>query len=146
MADREKIVALRQEGMSYRAIGAIVGVSHERVRQILEEEQVADYASAYRRKLEERARQIIALHKTGMTQKAIAAHLGMKTHTVVGQVLRDAGLSRYEEARKRAGIDDQVIATLKAEGLSPQEIAARIGVKSVSLVQRALKRMDSCRS
>jgi len=140
MAEKSEVISLRLKGLSYKAIGDIVGLSGERVRQILDDENFYLYSSARRRQAEAKRQMILDLHHQGMTQKKIAAELGIKSYTAVGQVIRDAGLSRYKDQRERDGINDRKIARLKEQGLTYKEIAERMNIRSISAVYKALKR------
>lgn len=137
---KAEIVQLRLKGLSYREIGDIVGLSGERVRQILDEENDSALSRARRRQNDARNQKILALHHQGLTQQAIAAELGMKSYTAVGQVIRDAGLCRYREQRERDGINDERIAQLKAQGCTYRQIADTLGIEKLSAVYAALKR------
>ncbi len=140
MADVVKILRLRKEKLSYRAIGAQVGLSKERVRQILYAEGVFHDPVERREKSEARRQLILKLNSNGLTQQQIADRLGLKAHTSVGDILRRSGVSRWEEQRLRNGVNDQAILRLRNKGLTYRQIADQLRLPTTSAVYQSLKR------
>ena len=140
MADLVEILRLRKEKLSYRAIGAQVGLSKERVRQILYAEGVFHDPVERREKSEARRQLILKLNGNGLTQQQIADRLGLKAHTSVGDILRRSGVSRWEEQRLRNGVNDQAILRLRNKGLTYRQIADQLRLPTTSAVYQSLKR------
>ena len=140
MADLVEILRLRKEKLSYRAIGAQVGLSKERVRQILYAEGVFHDPTERRKKSEARRQLILKLNGNGLTQQQIADRLGLKAHTSVGDILRRSGVSRWEEQRLRNGVNDQAILRLRNKGLTYRQIADQLRLPTTSAVYQSLKR------
>lgn len=140
MADVVTILRLRKEKLSYRAIGAQVGLSKERVRQILYAEGVFHDPVERREKSEARRQLILKLNGNGLTQQQIADRLGLKAHTSVGDILRRSGVSRWEEQRLRNGVNDQAILRLRNKGLTYRQIADQLRLPTTSAVYQSLKR------
>jgi DNA-binding CsgD family transcriptional regulator len=140
MADLVEILRLRKEKLSYRAIGAQVGLSKERVRQILYAEGVFHDPVERREKSEARRQLILKLNSNGLTQQQIADRLGLKAHTSVGDILRRSGVSRWEEQRLRNGVNDQAILRLRNKGLTYRQIADQLRLPTTSAVYQSLKR------
>lgn len=106
VARRTKVVSLYARGFTMREVGEMVGVSSQRVDQILKSEGVPRRKrtrtsdAAMLREAEARVRRearrrrnerIIELYHSGWTQYGIADELGIKRSTVF-HVLRRAGL------------------------------------------------------
>ena len=140
MADVVTILRLRKEKLSYRAIGAQVGLSKERVRQILYAEGVFYDPVERREKSESRRQLILKLNGNGLTQQQIADRLGLKAHTSVGDILRRSGVSRWEEQRLRNGVNDQAILRLRNKGMTYRQIADQLRLPTTSAVYQSLKR------
>jgi DNA-binding CsgD family transcriptional regulator len=136
MADIEAIILLRiRDRLSLREIGARVGVSKERVRQLLVKHGVNFDPDNYLRDASARKQTILEMYHQGHTQIEIASQLGYRSHTPVGKVLREAGLSRRNDLRIR----NEAIVRLRKEGLSYQLIIERLGISRI-VIYRVLNR------
>ena len=142
MADVAKILALRKKKLTYRAIGAEVGLSKERVRQILQEAGVF-YAVERHKHSAARCQRVLKLNRKGLTQQQIADQLGFKAHTSVGDILRRSGVSSLEDQRLRNRVNDRAILRLRNKGKTYQQIANRLGLASTSAVYQSLKRSNA---
>lgn len=135
MADIEAIILLRiRDRLSLREIGARVGVSKERVRQLLVKHGVNFDPDNYLRDASARKQTILEMYHQGHTQIEIASQLGYRSHTPVGKVLRGAGLSRRNDLRIR----NDAIVRMRKEGLSNKEISARLACVSRYAIYKAL--------
>lgn len=140
MANVKRILKLRAKQLSYRAIGVKVGLSGERVRQILIEQGVHFDHAERQMKSEARRQLILKLNKEGLTQQEIAKKMGLKSYTQLGDVLRKEGIYRWEEHRKRLYANDPAILELRKQGLTYRQIASRLGLPSTGTISNSLKR------
>ena len=140
MADIAQILRLRRSGMSLREIGRTVGLSRERVSQLLETHGDPYTNKIRTRSLEARRVAIIRLFHQGLSQQAIAAELGMKSYTRVGDVLREAGLSRRAQMEEQKRVKDAEILALRQQGLNYGAIVERLGLASKHVVAKSLAR------
>lgn len=140
MANNARILELRRTGMSFREIAGEVGLSKERVRQILDAEGDPWTASARKRSISSRRTTVIRLFHRGLSQEAIAEELGLSSRSYVGRVLREEGLSR--ETKRKAwllSLDADILA-MRKRGLSFKAIAERLDLKNPMLVSQSLAR------
>lgn len=140
MANNAKIVELRRTGKSFREIADEVGLSKERVRQILDAEGDPWTARARKRSNSSRRTAVIRLFHKGLSQEAIAEELGLRSRSYVGRVLREEGLSR--ETKRKAwllSLDADILA-MRKQGLSFKAIAERLDLKNPMLVSQSLAR------
>jgi DNA-binding NarL/FixJ family response regulator len=140
MANNAKIVELRRTGKSFREIADEVGLSKERVRQILDAEGDPWTARARKRSISSRRTTVIRLFHKGLSQEAIAEELGLRSRSYVGRVLREEGLSR--ETKRKAwllSLDADILA-MRKQGLSFKTIAERLDLKNPMLVSQSLAR------
>ena len=140
MANNAKILELRRTGMSFREIAGEVGLSKERVRQILDAEGDPWTARARKRSISSRRTTVIRLFHRGLSQEAIAEELGLGSRSYVGRVLREEGLSR--ETKRKAwllSLDADILA-MRQQGLSFKAIAERLDLKNPMLVSQSLAR------
>lgn len=124
---RMQVMTLSQKGLTQVEIAAKVGLSEGRVNDILTEAGSHGMAA-----IAARRRQVLEMHNAGMTPDEIAEGTGYN-HQYVATILKDYGLeshtrpgtrpSEAEALRRRQQVWD-----LDDEGLSPKEIAERIGV------------------
>ena len=143
MPDVVKILALRKKNLSYRAIGAEVGLSKERIRQILHEAGMFYDPAERQKRSEARCQRVLKLNREGLTQQQIADQLGLKAHTSVGDILRRSGVSSWEDQRLRNRVNDRAILRLRNKGMTYQQIADRKGLPSTSAVYQSLKRSNA---
>ena len=144
MANNAKIVELRRTGKSFREIADEVGLSKERVRQILDTEGDPWTARARKRSISSRRTTVIRLFHKGLSQEAIAEELGLRSRSYVGRVLREEGLSsRIVQVAKRKAwlmsLDADILA-MRKQGLSFKTIAERLDLKNPMLVSQSLAR------
>lgn len=140
MANNAKIVELRRTGKSFRQIADEVGLSKERVRQILDAEGDPWTARARKRSISSRRTTVIRLFHRGLSQEAIAEELGLRSRSYIGRVLREEGLSR--ETKRKAwllSLDADILA-MRQQGLSFKAIAERLDLKNPMLVSQSLAR------
>lgn len=140
MANNARILELRRTGRSFREIAGEVGLSKERVRQILDAEGDPWTARARKRSISSRRTAVIRLFHKGLSQEAIAEELGLRSRSYVGRVLREEGLSR--ETKRKAwllSLDADILA-MRQQGLSFKAIAERLDLKNPMLVSQSLAR------
>lgn len=96
---RERLVELREEGLTYRQIAEVVGCSQALVAGMTKRYLPAEARRGKRRKSK---RRILELTGEGRKPGEIAAEVGLPKWRV-GMVLRQVEHERYAEGRRRCG-------------------------------------------
>lgn len=141
-AFKEAVLALREQGMTYKEIGERNGLTKERIRQILKsvgrdgripkESKISERISAVLDEAHELAR-------TGETCQDIARRLGVNSSSL-SSALAERFAFRFRRGARPNPRRDAVIAKLHAEGFTQADIARRISL-SKSSVNRLFKRL-----
>lgn len=139
----ERIMALRAEGKDGYQIGNIIGISRERVRQIVIKAGRKDEWGEIKPITPDELA-AIELYREGMSLALAAAKAGMSEQTFKKRLSRAGATIRPSRKRQRAkdamAQKDTQVTRLYQEGLSGKEIAAQCGLPNATDVYRHLAR------